>query len=139
MGIEDNKKIVERFLDALSNSRVDELVGMLSDNATWWVAGTFPLSGTMTKQKFAELIGGIGNEIDGNLSVKPKAVTAEGDRVAVEAESYAKLKNGKVYNNFYHFLFEVRNGKVEKVREYLDTEHANQVLCGAQPMKAAAE
>jgi ketosteroid isomerase-like protein len=139
MGIEDNKKTVERFLDALSNSRVDELVGMLSDKATWWVAGTFPLSGTMSKQKFSELIGGIGNEIDGHLSVKPKAWTAEGDRVAVEAESYAKLKNGKVYNNFYHFVFEVRNGKIDAVREYLDTEHANQVLCGAQPMKSAAE
>ena len=32
-------------------------------------------------------------------------ITAEGDRVAIEAQGYAKLKNGKTYENLYHFLF----------------------------------
>ena len=58
-----------------------------------------------------------------------KGLTAEGDRVAVEAESYAKMKNGKTYQNTYHFLFIVRDGKIQSVKEYLDTIHANAVLC----------
>jgi len=58
-----------------------------------------------------------------------KGVTAEGERVALEAESFAKMKNGKTYQNRYHFLCEVRGGKIQTVREYLDTMHANEVLC----------
>jgi hypothetical protein len=49
----------------------------------------------------------------------PKGITAEGDRVAVEAESYGETASGKIYNNLYHFLFEVRGGKIQAVREYL--------------------
>ena len=61
--------------------------------------------------------------------VTPTGITAEGDRVAVEAESYAKMKNGKTYQNTYHFLFIVKSGKIEAVKEYLDTIHAQDVLC----------
>ena len=65
----------------------------------------------------------------GGIRLTPKAFTTEGDRVAVETESYAKHVNGKTYQNQYHFLFEVRGGKIRAVREYLDTMHANDVLC----------
>jgi hypothetical protein len=47
----------------------------------------------------------------------------------VEAESYGKMKNGKTYQNQYHFLFIVRDGKIQQVKEYLDTMHAADVLC----------
>jgi uncharacterized protein len=48
----------------------------------------------------------------------------------VETESYAKLKNGRVYNNLYHFLFIVRDGKIHQVKEYLDTVHTHEVFFG---------
>ena len=46
-----------------------------------------------------------------------------------EMGSFAKMKSGKTYQNRYHFLCEVRGGKIQAVREYLDTMHANEVLC----------
>jgi hypothetical protein len=72
----------------------------------------------------------VGSRIDGALRLSPTGATAEGERVAVEAESYARMSNGKIYQNKYHFLFTVRNGKIQAVKEYLDTMHANDVLCG---------
>ena len=39
------------------------------------------------------------------------------------------MKNGKTYQNKYHFLMIVRDGKIHQVKEYLDTMHANEVLC----------
>jgi len=39
------------------------------------------------------------------------------------------MKNGKTYQNKYHFLLLVRDGKIQQVKEYLDTMHANDVLC----------
>jgi uncharacterized protein len=58
------------------------------------------------------------------LRVTPKGLTAKGARVAVEAESYGETASGKVYNNLYHFLVEVREGKIQAVRAYIDTMHA---------------
>ncbi|HJU11629.1 MAG TPA: nuclear transport factor 2 family protein [Candidatus Binataceae bacterium] len=129
MSVEDNKKIVARFFEDLSTGNAAGVLGALGDSATWWVAGNFPLSGTKTKAQFVELIGSLGQNIDGGLRVTPTGVTAEGDRAAVEAESYAKMKNGKIYQNKYHFLLTIRDGKIQQVKEYLDTMHANDVLC----------
>jgi ketosteroid isomerase-like protein len=129
MSVEENKKIVLGFIENLSAGNANAVFGAMADSATWWVAGNFALSGTKTKAQFAELIGQLGPKIDGGLRVTPKGVTAEGDRVAVEAESYAKMKNGKTYQNLYHFLFVVRDSKIQSVKEYLDTAHAADVLC----------
>jgi ketosteroid isomerase-like protein len=130
MSVEENKKIIAKFLEDLSSGNGAAVLGTLADSATWWVAGNFPLSGTKTKAQFAELVGSLGSNIEGGLRVTPTGITAEGDRVAVEAESYARMKNGKIYQNNYHFLFIVRDGKIQQVKEYLDTMHANEVLCG---------
>ncbi len=62
------------------------------------------------------------------LSFRIKAMTAEGDRVAIEAESYGRHRSGKIYNNHYHFLMVIRDGRVAEFKEYLDTMHANEVL-----------
>lgn len=129
MSIEDNKRLILGFFENLSAGKGDAVLGTLADSATWWVQGNFPLSGTKTKAQFAALVGELGSKIDGGLRVTPKGITAEGDRIAVEAESLAKMKNGKTYQNTYHFLFIVRDGKIQSVKEYLDTIHANAVLC----------
>lgn len=129
MAAEDNKKMVMGFIESMNSGNGAAVMNALADSATWWVAGSFPLSGTKTKAQFGELVGGLGAKIDGALRLTPTGVTAEGDRVAVEAESYAKMKNGKTYQNKYHFLFTVRDGKIQAVKEYLDTMHANDVLC----------
>ena len=129
MSAEDNKRFILGFFEDLSAGKGEAVLGAMADSATWWVLGNFPLSGTKTKAQFAELIGQLGSKIDGGLRVTPTGLTAEGDRVAVEAESFAKMKNGKTYQNKYHFLFIVRDGKIQSVKEYLDTIHANEVLC----------
>ena len=50
------------------------------------------------------------------------------DRVALEAYSNANLANGNKYNNTYHFLFVVKNGKIKVIKEYMDTQHAAHVF-----------
>jgi ketosteroid isomerase-like protein len=129
MGAEENKKVVASLFEAINTGNGAALMNLLADSATWWVQGNFPLSGTKTKAQFGELLGSLGTKVDGGLRLTPLGITAEGDRVAVEAESYGKMKNGKVYQNTYHFLFTVRDGKIQQAKEYLDTIHANDVLC----------
>lgn len=104
-------------------------MALMDEGATWWVGGTMPISGSYDKPAFAKLLSGVVETCEGPIRIKPKAFTAEGERVAVEAESEAMTKSGRRYHNFYHFLFTVRNGKIASVKEYLDTMHTQAVLC----------
>jgi hypothetical protein len=59
------------------------------------------------------------------LRMTVKSVVAEGNKVAMEAESYGELRNGRVYNQEYHFLLTIRDGRIAGVKEYLDTQHVD--------------
>ncbi|GAB3369241.1 nuclear transport factor 2 family protein [Spongiibacter taiwanensis] len=132
MSEQQNKEIVEGFWQAFSASDADKTLSYLSDDGfSWWIAGDpkeFALAGTRDKAQFAELLSGVLKEAPDGLQMTPSAWTCQGERVAVEAESYGYVK-GKLYNNLYHFLMTVRDGKICQVKEYLDTTHATQVLC----------
>lgn len=128
MSTADNKALVTKFWDAFSASKFDAALGMLSDDATWWVAGSTALSGKYTKPEFKELLGNVTGSAPQGIKVTPKQLTAEDNRVSVEAESYAEISNGKTYRNIYHFMMECRDGKICAVREYLDTEHVTEVF-----------
>src|SRR5262245_56614746 len=90
MSAEDNKKFVLNFFENFSAGKAEAALGQMSDTATWTVMGKpagFALAGTKTKAQFVELLKGIGAAMPKGLRLTPKALTAEGDRVAVEAES----------------------------------------------------
>jgi len=131
MSIETNKNVVLSFLEDFSVGKIDAALSLMDDTATWWLAGKpdeFALAGTKTKTQFAEIVKGIVTAMPKGLQMTPRGITAEGDRVAVEAESYGETVAGKIYNNLYHFLFEVRDGKIQSVREYLDTMRVKELL-----------
>jgi ketosteroid isomerase-like protein len=58
------------------------------------------------------------------MQLKVLALTAEGDRVAMEAESrVVRPDKDRIYNNFYHYLFKIRDGRLTLFKEYQDTLH----------------
>lgn len=124
-----NINTVIKFFKNFSSGEVASTMAMMRDDVTWWVAGTTPISGTYTKAEFTELLTGVLDSCNQPIKITPITFTAQDDRVAVEAESYTETNTGKIYNNFYHFLIRVNNGKIVSVKEYLDTMHANQLLC----------
>jgi ketosteroid isomerase-like protein len=65
-------------------------------------------------------------------------MVAEGEKVAVEATSKGKHISGQTYSNNYHFLFEFREGKLLRLKEYLDTERITDILCSGQRPAASA-
>ena len=56
------------------------------------------------------------------LACEIHRVYGDGDTVILELTNRGKLANGKDYENEYCFVFEVENGKVRRVREYVDTQ-----------------
>ncbi len=130
---ETNKQIVAEFMEVFSTGDQDRYLAMMGDSATWWVGGSIEgISGTYNKEEFRTMSGGLAEICKGGaIGLKPVAWAAEGDRVAVETESYAELNNGRVYNNLYHFVFIVRDGKIHQIKEFLDTEHTRAVFLGS--------
>jgi ketosteroid isomerase-like protein len=126
MNIEDNKKLVSEMLSRFSNSDIPAALETMADDVSWWIAGkadALPASGTYSKVQIAGIFRRMLSQLKDGLRMTVKGMTAEGDRVAVEVESYGELKNGRVYNQEYHMLMVIRDGKISAVREYLDTQH----------------
>ncbi len=127
---ESNKQLIAEFMEVFSTGDVDEILSFMSASATWWVAGTIEgISGEKNMKGFREMLSGLSQlATNGAIRLTPHAWTAEGNRVAVETESYSELKNGRIYNNLYHFVFEIKDGKIQKVKEFLDTEHTRAIF-----------
>lgn len=126
----DPKQLVSDFLATFSRGDVDGVLDAMADDATWWVSGGLEgMSGTYDKEAFGPLLRGATSlYVEGALRITPTSMIAEGDRVAVEAEGFATMTSGRVYQPRYHFLFEVKDGKVRRVREYMDTMHAWEIF-----------
>ena len=93
---------------------------LLTDDAVWWAPGR----GEYGNDAFMKIAGGFAGMFKSPSVITVFGVTAEGDRVAIEAEGRAELTNGKIYANRYHYLFIFRDGKICQAKLYNDTKHA---------------
>jgi ketosteroid isomerase-like protein len=127
MSIEQsNKQFVEQLLAKFARADIDGVLADMSETCTWWIGGKpdlFPLAGTKTKAEMKDLLTSLIEPMKNGLEMRLKGITAEGERVAAEVESYGENPDGSVYNNDYHFLFVVKDGQLQQVKEYLDTQH----------------
>lgn len=132
--VERNKSLVRAYYEAVSAGRRDEATALLDDNATWWIAGKpehFALAGQRSLSNHQALLRErLAPVLTTGVTIAIKGATAEGERVAVEIETEARTVDGRMYNNQLHMLFVVREGKIREVREYLDTQHAADLLLG---------
>ena len=126
----ESKAVVQRYFEAL-RSGDPGLPDLLADGVTWWVPEASPLGGTHAgKEAVLELMGSGTDLYDPAvpLDVTIQSIIAEGDRVAVQLVIDARTAKGEPYHNHYHFAFEVRDGRILAVREYVDTLYVQQKL-----------
>jgi ketosteroid isomerase-like protein len=124
MQIEDNKRAVSDFLAHHQNAAIPDLLDAMSDDATWWIVGKpdlFPSAGTKTKADMERVWGNLFGNMKNGLEMTVIGLVAEGDKVAAEIRSHAELTDGRIYENQYHMLFTLRQGKIAEVKEYADT------------------
>ena len=131
MGAAENKQVVLGFVEALSSGNMDAINAALADDATWWLPGSLPVSGTHRGKKgiFEGFFAKAASFFEpGTMSISVQNTMAEGDCVSVEWIARGKTAKGKNYENYYNVVFEVKNGKIQAVREYVDTLYAKDVL-----------
>lgn len=126
MGTEENKRLAAEFLGRFSSNDVAGVLDAMTDDVTWRLPGkpgALPVAGVQNKEQIGRVFKNMAARLKNGLAMTVKGMVAEGDRVAVEAESLGELQNGRIYNQEYHFLMVFRGGQISEVREYLDTQH----------------
>lgn len=131
MNSQVHKEAVTTFFARFVDSDIEGLLSLLDEHVVWRMMGQqggLPVSGEMDKDGIEALMLSVRDLVSGPLNMYPKGWTIEGARVAVEVESRATLKNGRAYNNLYHYLFIFSNGKIATIKEYADTDQVRRVF-----------
>ena len=125
---EANKATIRKFYELMDARKFDEMWTLFANDAVWGGGGTPPKQQGPIDAMKAIMVDPMPIFADGGIHFTLHTMVAEGDWVSAEAESYAELVNGKVYNNHYHMLFEFRDGLIVQVKEYGDSLHAHEVF-----------
>jgi ketosteroid isomerase-like protein len=121
---EQNKQIAAAFLAAIATGDMETIERLLHPQLRWWVQGF----GEFDRTRFvASLRATIARSSERSMHIG--GITAEGDRVAVEAVGRFQL-SATVYSNTYHYLFVICDGLIRTGKEYLDTREAARVFGG---------
>lgn len=124
-----NKETAKKILNALACGDIEQLGANMSDDATYTIMGDTPISGTFSKGTFLTMVEQWHeNVVNGEFVFKFGEVTAEDDRVCVEAKSFMITKNNKNYRNEYHFFMKFADDRACIIREYMDTKHQMEML-----------
>lgn len=122
MSAESNKELVRRFFQFIGDRNVDALSGLLHEEGTWtfpYRTDCFPLAGTKDKAGALEILRGfLGAFTEFRFSIDQ--LTAEADRVAVDAHSAGIGARGVAYENVYHIHVVIQDGKLHTIRELFD-------------------
>lgn len=126
MNLSENKTLVVDFIEAMQNSNTEKLKTMIIDDFSLWIIGKPEYLATAGEHDTEYFLGFFkGKELFPNgAGFKTISIIAEGNKVAAEAEFKAQTAMGSDYENYYHFLFIIENGKIKRMKEYMDTYHA---------------
>ncbi len=135
MSIEKNVQVVQDFFAAIGSGDQQRVLALVAEDIEWIVPGEdWPLAGTHRGHAgLAGVLKKASEEIETKYP-KPPEFVAQGDRVLVVGVATGKIKaTNKTFEDHWVFDITVRNGKVTKIREYIDT----QALARAAEMDAS--
>jgi uncharacterized protein len=135
MSSQDNVQTVKDFFAATGRGDKQALLALCAEDIEWIIPGeNWPLAGTHRGHAgVASVLQKASKELE-MTSPEPPEFVAQGDRVMVLGVATGKIKaTNKPFKDDWVFAITVRNGKVTKIREYIDT----QALARASEMDAS--
>ena len=122
MNIEENVRIVKDWFAAMG-SDMQRLLALSDEEIEWIIPGEdWPLAGT--HRGHAGLVDMLqkASQLETSYPEPPEYV-AQGERVVVVGHATGRVKaTNKTFEDYWVFAITVRNGKLTKIREYVDTQ-----------------
>jgi ketosteroid isomerase-like protein len=135
MSTQENVQVVKDFFAAMGRGDKQGLLALAAEDIEWIIPGEgWPLAGTHRGHAGLAAVLQKASETVETSFPKPPEFVAQGDRVLVVGVATGKIKaTNKPFKDNWVFDITVQNGKVTKIREYIDT----QALARASQMEAS--
>jgi uncharacterized protein len=124
MSTKENVQIVKDFFAAMGAYNKQDLLALVAADIEWIIPGEgWPLAGRHRGHaELAAVLRKASEEVEMTYPEPPEFV-AQGDRVLVVGVATGKIKaTNKPFKDDWVFAITVQNGKVTKIREYIDTQ-----------------
>src|SRR6202047_2425211 len=135
MSAQDNVQTVKDFFAAIGHGDKQALQALCVEDIEWIIPGEdWPLAGTHRGHAgLADVLQKANETVETSFPEPPEFI-AQGDRVLVVGFATGRVKaTNKPFKDDWVFDVTVRDGKVTKIREYIDT----QALARASEMDAS--
>jgi uncharacterized protein len=133
----DNERLVLRFFEVLSAGDLEAVRDLLHEEVTWKPQiRDVPGAGVHRGKKgivddFLKPIRGLFRP--GDPKVVVDTIASKANLVIAEARGIGKIADGRDYDNLYAWAFDLKDGKILAIREYMDSHYVINLLGGAQP------
>ncbi|MGH3297454.1 MAG: nuclear transport factor 2 family protein [Trebonia sp.] len=117
-----NNAVAEAYLAAVTAGDLPD--SLLTDDMTAWLTTQGPVS----KAAYQGAIRLFARMAQSPIRFTVDAMTAQDDRVVIEAHSQATLINGEEYGNTYVFSLRVRDGRIAWIAEHFNALIAQEKL-----------
>ena len=124
MSTEKNVQIVKNFLAALGRRDKQDLLAVSAEGIEWIIPGEdWPLAGTHRGHAGLADVLQKANETVETSYPEPPEFIAQGDRVVAVGFATGRIKTtNKTFEDHFVFAITLRDGKLAKIREYIDTQ-----------------
>lgn len=124
MSIQENVQIVKDFFAAIGRRDKQGLLALSAEDVEWIIPGEdWPLAGTHRGHAGLEDLLQKASEMVETSLTEPREFVAQGDRVLVVGFAAGRIKaTNKTFEDHWIFSITLRNGKLTKIREYIDTQ-----------------
>jgi ketosteroid isomerase-like protein len=113
-GMTDNKKTVERYMEAFRRTDHEQVLSCLTDDVEWVIPGAFHTRGKEAFDKEIE-----NDAFTGHPDITVTRLIEEDDVVVAEGSVRAQRKDGATMNLVFCDVFEMQGGRIRKLISYL--------------------
>ena len=123
MSVQENVQTVKDFFAAMGGDK-QRLLALSAEDIEWIIPGeNWPLAGTHRGHAGLANVLQKANETVETSYPEPPEFIAQGDQVVVVGVATGKIKaTNRAFKDDWVFAITVRNGKLTKIREYIDTQ-----------------
>lgn len=122
---QDNIQLIQKAYEWFTKGKVDEIVNLQAEDVEWTTPGppaVFHTAGTRRgRQGVAEFF----SELSGEQEVETfeaQDFIAQGDNVVAIVKYRSRVKaTGKMMDTTFVHVFEIKDGKIKRFREFFDT------------------
>jgi ketosteroid isomerase-like protein len=125
-GIEGNKAVVRGLRKALATGDLTAVNSFYAKGFRHFISGEKPFG--WDHLPLQEIYAPLVKHLASPLTLRYGPILADETRVFEQMDSFARLDDGTVFNDWHALVHEIRNGKIVQTREYHDPRHVWTVL-----------